>query len=62
MTIFYLLEKSVPPLVNDDDQGPAGAVLRKTNSIFIERKDGICYDVCRFELFSCSWKYLPQKT
>ena len=48
MTIFYLLEKSVPPrpptpppLVNDDDQGPAGAVLRKTNSIFIERKDGI---------------------
>ena len=41
MTIFYLLEKSFPPLVNDDDQGPAGAVLRKTNSIFIERKDGI---------------------
>ena len=45
MTIFYLLEKSVPPppppLVNDDDKGPAGAVLRKTNSIFIERKDGI---------------------
>ena len=41
MTIFYLLEKSVPSLVNDDDQAPSGAVLRKTNSIFIERKDGI---------------------
>ena len=43
MTIFYLLEKSgpPPPLVNDDDQAPSGAVLRKTNSIFIKRKDGI---------------------
>ena len=44
------------PLVNDEDQAPSGGVLGKTNSIFIERKDGI--------LLRCMQilKYLPQKT
>ena len=40
-----------PPLVNDEDQAPSGGVLGKTNSIFIERKDGIllrCMQILKY--------------
>ena len=46
-----LLEKKVSSSVNDDDHVPSGGVLRKTNSIFIERKDVIllrCIQILKY--------------
>ena len=39
------------PLVNDEDQAPSGGLLGKTNSILIERKDGIllrCMQILKY--------------
>ena len=38
---FLALSKNVSPLANDNEQGPSGEPLRKTDKFFIERKDDI---------------------
>ena len=41
MSIFKPCQKTFPPLVNHNEQGPSGGAQRKIDNIFIERKDDI---------------------
>ena len=46
---YLALSKKVSPLVNDNEQGPSGGPSRKSDQIFIERKDDIS---CK-QIFNC---------
>ena len=48
---FLALSKNVSPLANDNEQGPSGERLRKTDKFFIERKDDILPS-CE-QIFNC---------
>ena len=51
MSIFKPCQKTFPPLVNDNEQGPSGGAQRKIDNIFIERKDDILLSYK--QIFNC---------
>ena len=51
MSIFKPCQKTSPPPVNDNEQGPSEGANRKIDNIFVERKDDILLS-CK-QIFNC---------
>ena len=62
MSIFKPCQKTVSPLINDNEQGPSGGPREKSITFLLRGRMIFYYHVNGFWTFSLLSKYLPTKT